>query len=131
MGSSARETGGRSPGVSFFWQPEDASKGEMTATFDTNGEAYTGNFLITSDTRVDDGASLWPAWHGRWSAWPRWDADPELSTGRVLANLTNWSGDQMRCNFRLVRPASGMAGGGRGKCQLTTGRTIDATFPAA
>ena len=36
---------------------------------------------------------------------------------------------QMRCHFRLMRPGSGMAGGGQGRCQLPSGTMIDATFP--
>jgi hypothetical protein len=134
MGSGIGETRGGGPGVRFSWTAQDAVKGQMTATFDS-GESYTGQlFQITSDTRVDDVAPLWVGWHRRSGGWGYWDAGPEFVThysGRVLANLTNASGDHMRCNFRLVRPSSGMAGGGEGKCQLSGGRAIDATFPAA
>jgi len=134
MGSGTGETRGGGPGVRFSWTAEDAVKGEMTATFDS-GEAYAGKlFQITSDTRVDDVAPLWIGWRGRRGGWSNWDDGPEFIThysGRVLANLSNADGDHMRCNFRLIRPASGMQGGGEGKCQLKDGRTIDATFPAA
>jgi hypothetical protein len=34
----------------------------------------------------------------------------------------------MRCDFRLMRPSSGMAGGGMGQCQLPTGVIINAQF---
>jgi hypothetical protein len=37
----------------------------------------------------------------------------------------------MRCRFHLMRPSSGMAGGGAGECQVAGGETIEATFPAA
>jgi hypothetical protein len=37
----------------------------------------------------------------------------------------------MRCRFHLMRPASGMSGGGSGECQGADGETIEATFPAA
>jgi hypothetical protein len=36
----------------------------------------------------------------------------------------------MRCRFTLVRPETGMAGGGQGQCQLPSGGEIDATFPS-
>lgn len=134
MGSGIGETRGGGQGVRFSWTARDAVKGDMTATFD-GGESYTGPlFQITSDSRVDDMGPLWVGWHRRWGGWGYWDAGPEFVThysGRVLANLSNASGEHMRCNFRLIRPAAGMSGGGEGKCQLGDGRTIDATFPAA
>jgi hypothetical protein len=36
--------------------------------------------------------------------------------------------NDMRCHFHLVRPASGMADGGQGQCQLPSGKTIEAAF---
>jgi hypothetical protein len=102
----------------------------MTATFAT-GEVYRGPLhQLTSQTRVDD---LEPALldsRGRID-WHNWDWDAEFVTtysGRILANLTSAQGDRMHCIFRLVRPASGLAGGGRGKCTLSSGRIIDAIF---
>jgi hypothetical protein len=136
MGTGVGETRGGGPGVRFDWKAEDAVKGEMTATF-SDGKSYTGQlFQITSDTRVDDMGPLWVGWHGRgrFGGWGYWDAGPDFITqysGRVVANLSDPNGDHMRCNFRLVKPASGMSGGGEGKCQLSDGHTIDATFPAA
>jgi len=138
MGTGVGETRGGGPGVSFSWKAEGARSGEMTAAI-AGGATYTGRlFQITSDTRVDDMGPLWVGWgprrFGAFGAWPYWDAGPQFIThysGRVLANLVSPEGDHMRCNFRLVRPASGMAGGGEGKCQLGDGKTIDATFPAA
>jgi hypothetical protein len=139
MGTGLGETRGGGPGVRFSWTAQDAVKGQMTATFDS-GESYTGTlFQITDDTRADDIGPLWSGWGGRrggrfGGGWGYWNEGPEFIThysGRVLANLTNASGEHMRCNFRLIRPASGMAGGGQGKCQLSEGREIDATFPSA
>ena len=50
-------------------------------------------------------------------------------SGQVLANLQG-PGGFMRCDFRLMRPSAGMAGGGAGSCQLPTGTIINAQFPA-
>jgi len=48
----------------------------------------------------------------------------------VLANLLSNSGNHMRCRFTLVTPSRGMAGGGKGRCQLSeSGREINAEFP--
>jgi hypothetical protein len=140
MGTGVGETRGGGQGVNFSWKAQDAVKGQMTATL-ANGETLSGPmFQITSDTRVDDVTPMVAGWHRRWGGWGgfggwgSWDAGPDFIThysGRVVANLAGANGDRMRCNFRLVRPASGMSGGGQGKCQLTGGKTIDATFPAA
>jgi hypothetical protein len=109
----------------------------MTATVDGSDKTFSGRFFqVTSETRVDDLQPLWTGWHRRWHGWPYWGDDfgPTFMTyysGRVLANLAAENGDRIRCNFRLLRPSSGMAGGGEGRCQSPDGKTIDATFPAA
>jgi len=68
--------------------------------------------------------------------WENWGAAPSTSfvthySGRVVANLGAPSGEHMRCKFQLAHPSEGMAGGGRGQCQMPDGKTIDATFPSA
>jgi len=133
-GTGTGETRGGGPGVRFDWTAESAVKGQISATF-ADGKSYAGNlFQITTETRVDEVAPLWVGWYSPWGEWPYWDGGPEFIkhyTGRVVANLKDPGGSHMRCNFRLVDPSRGMVGGGEGKCQLSNGHTIDATFPAA
>lgn len=132
--------GGGSP-VDFTWTSKGSVSGTMTARVENTGETFTGNFFqVTSETQVDDLDPLWVGrWHRSWD-WPYWGAGwgpnwgPSFVTqysGRVLANLSSPNGDHMRCNFTLVNPASGMSGGGVGRCQLPGSEKIDATFPAA
>jgi hypothetical protein len=52
-------------------------------------------------------------------------------SGKVLASLSGMNGERLRCLFRMVRPSSGMSGGGEGECQLINGITLGATFPPA
>jgi len=138
MGTGTGETSGGGPNVAFSWSSENSTSGTMTATLQGSGRAYTGRFFqVTSETRVDDLQPLWVGWNRgrRWSSWPYWGNDygPSFMThysGRVLANLVGPDGAHMRCNFRLVRPSSGMSGGGEGQCQNPDGTHIDASFPS-
>jgi hypothetical protein len=126
---------GASP-VTFNWKSSDGVSGAMNATL-SDGTTYSGQyFQITQDTTVDSVAPLWVGWHSGWRGADYWDSEPTPDfithyTGRVVANLSTPTATHMRCNFELVRPSEGMAGGGSGECQLPDGKTIDASFPTA
>jgi hypothetical protein len=131
---------GSSP-VNFSWKSSDGISGSMNASL-SDGKTFTGQFFqITDDTTVDNLGPLWAGWggygpRGRFGGgdWGFWDAGPEFIThysGKVVANLATPDGKHMRCTFQLIHPSDGMAGGGRGQCQLPEGQTIDATFPSA
>jgi hypothetical protein len=126
---------GQNP-VNFTWKSSDDVSGTMNATL-SDGKTYTGQyFQITTDTTVDNLGPLWTGWGPGWrrGGWGYWDAGPEFVkhyTGKVVANLGTPDGTYMRCTFRLVHPSSGMAGGGRGNCQIPDAGEIDATFPKA
>jgi hypothetical protein len=126
---------GASP-TTFSWKSSDGNSGTMNATF-SDGTVYSGEyFQVTRDTTVDSVAPLWEGWHGAWGGADYWDAGPTPDfithyTGRVVANLATSDAMHMRCEFELVRPSDGMAGGGSGECQLPDGKTIDASFPTA
>ena len=119
--------------ATFAWEAEGPTRGAMTAMLST-GETYRGPFFqITRETRIEELHPLWVGWagRGRWHRWGAWGPEEFRATqytGRVLANLAGPRG-QMRCNFRLIRPSSGMAGGGAGRCQLPDGAIIHADFP--
>ena len=122
--------------AAFQWKANDDRSGILSANL-SNGEEYTGKFFqITSETRVEDVAPLWAGWHVGWRGWDYWDRMPSASfvthySGKVVANLDGPNEEHMRCRFTLIRPDAGMAGGGEGRCQLPSGRNIDATFPRA
>jgi hypothetical protein len=140
MGTGFGSTATGASPVDFSWKSFDNVSGSMNATL-SDGKTFTGQFFqITSDTTVDNLGPLWAGWGGyggrrRWGDdWGFWDAGREFVThysGRVVANLATPDGQHMRCKFQLVHPSDGMAGGGRGQCQLPAGKTIDTTFPKA
>jgi hypothetical protein len=137
LAAACATTRGQDTLVNFSWTSEDADavSGTMTATL-FSGQSFTGKFFqVTSDTRVDGLTPLWAGWAGHRER-PYWgfDAGPEFVkhyAGRVLANLADAQGDHMRCSFRLVSPASGMDGGGLGRCEASAGEMVAASFPAA
>jgi len=123
--------------VSFEWTSKDRLAGTMRATL-AGGETFSGPFFeITREMRGETLAPLWFGWRAGWYDWPFWGtyAEPSFQTlysGKVVANLDDASsGRHMRCRFHLMRPASGMSGGGAGECQIQGGDTINARFPAA
>lgn len=110
-------------GATFTWSENGGTRGNMVAQL-SNGEVFQGPFFQITSESV---AYYDPLWNG-WGPW-----GPSMQTitnysGQVLANLQG-PGGFMRCDFRLMRPSSGMAGGGAGQCQLPTGMIIAANFP--
>ena len=136
MGAGFGSTASGADPVTFSWKSSDPVSGTMSATL-SGGQTYSGQFFeITNDTQVDNLGPLWTGWRRGWGfgAFDSWDAGPSFVThysGQVVANLGTAGGAHMRCKFELARPSEGMAGGGRGQCQMPDGKTIDATFPTA
>ncbi len=139
MGTGTGSTPSGADPVSFSWKSSDSVSGTMDAAL-SDGKTYSGQFFqITKDTTVDSVGPLWDGWHSRrggFGDWAYWDSVPSTGfirhySGRVVANLGAASGAHIRCQFQLVHPSEGMAGGGRGQCQLPDGNSIDATFPKA
>jgi hypothetical protein len=136
MGTGFGSTASGASPVDFSWKSSGSVSGTMSATL-ADGTTYSGQFFqITKETTVESVGPLWAGWYPGWGGWDYWDAVPSRSfithyTGRVVANLAAPSGEHMRCKFQLAHPSHGMAGGGRGQCQLPNGKTIDATFPIA
>lgn len=142
MGTGQSTTGHL--GATFTWTETNGTRGSMVAQL-SNGQVYQGPmFQITSES-VADYDPLWRGWGfgfgwghgwggrrwgGGWGGWGPWGPDEETIThysGQVLANLQG-PGGFMRCDFRLMRPSVGMAGGGMGQCQLPSGTIINAQF---
>ena len=134
-------------GAQFSYTQTGPARGTMVASL-TNGQVYQGVFFQIRSESVVDYDPLWDGWGpgyrwgrgwsgrgwgSRWGGWGPWGPSMETIThysGQVLANLQG-PGGYMRCNFALMRPRSGIAGGGIGQCQLPTGAIIHAQFPPA
>ncbi len=128
--SAATAAGSQAEGpVTFVWHSGvDPSQGEIEATL-PDGTEFHGNFLqVTSAANVDTYGpyyTTWtdPMWGSPWYAGPADGFVTEYS-GHAVAHLTADSGTRMRCNFTLRDPASGMAGGGEGDCQLSDNKSV-------
>lgn len=135
-GTGVGSTRSRDVNAVFSWQSAGDNSGTLNASL-SNGETFAGKyFQITHESRIEQLGPLWGGWHNSWRGWPYWDARPTDAfvthySGRVVANLDGPNQEHMRCRFTLMRPTAGMAGGGQGKCQLPSGKTIDATFARA
>ena len=132
--------------ANFSWNETGGTRGTMVAQL-SNGETFQGPMFQITSQSISDYDPLWYGWGpgfgwGRgwggygygygWGGWGPWGPTMDTVThysGQVLANLQGPGGGFMRCDFRLMRPSSGMAGGGMGQCQLPTGTIINAQFP--
>jgi hypothetical protein len=114
--------------------------GRITGTM-PSGESFAGRFVqVTSTSTMDAVGPMWSSWSSpMWNDWgpfgETWVGGPaDVRTfrtnysGKVVATLFGDRGGVMRCRFRLVNPPGGMADGGTGECQLSTGGTLNAQF---
>jgi len=142
---TGQSSGPNTLGATFNWTQTGGTRGQMVAQL-SNGQVYQGQFFQITSERVTDYDPLWDGWGvgsrwgygwgGRpwgwgWGGWGPWGPTMDTMTyysGQVLANLQGPDGF-MRCDFRLMRPSSGMAGGGAGQCQLPSGTIIYTQFP--
>lgn len=141
MGAGTASTPRGDVTAQLTWQSTGANTGAMSAAL-SNGITYSGTYLhVTRQVLVDEYDPFWRGWSawrpyrrfgGYWSDpwgpsdWPRFATE---YSGRVVATLAAPDGSQMRCRFELVRPSSGMLGGGQGECQLPDERVINVVFP--
>ena len=127
-------------GATFSWTETGGTRGTMVAQPDQRPDLPGPVLPDHPESRVTDYGPLWNGWGpgcgwgrgwgGRrwgygWGGWGPWG--PAMTTithysGQVLANLQG-PGGFMRCDFRLMRPSSGMAGGGVGSASFPPGRS--------
>jgi len=135
-GAGYGDVSGTNGPVTFSWKSKDGMgiSGSISALL-PNGNTFSGTyFQITSQTAQQMLVPLWSGWNEGWTDWPYWGPYPvtqfvTVYSGKVVANLQNPNGKQMRCRFHLANPMSGMSGGGQGECQTSGGKTISAMFP--
>jgi hypothetical protein len=125
--------------VEFVWASEDGSSGTLNVRL-PGGHTFQGNYYeITRTTLVPSIGGFYGGWYGPWygpswtwgGAWPYYGTVDEFVTyytGKVVALLDDGRGEHMRCRFELLDNTRGMAGGGTGECQTSTGTRITAWF---
>ncbi len=137
-GGDLVEAGKPAEPVLISWtSDDDALSGTMVATLPDR--TYSGPFFeITQQTREETLAPLWGGWNEGWDDWSYWVNTPDEEytvshfithySGKVVANLSASDGSRMRCRLHLLKPVSGMAGGGEGECQVAGDGAIQARF---
>lgn len=123
--------------VSFAWTSGDGSLSGELRTQMPDGENFSGRYHeITRTSTVTDNADVYSDWYAdpfrgpSWywgGTWPYYESVEEFitsNTGKVVALLEGDRGTKMRCHFTLTDPDRGLAGGGTGECQLSTGERI-------
>lgn len=98
-----------------FWH----QNGTITAVL-PNEEHFSGKFVVgtSSTTGIGVGAES-----GRVGVFTG-----SGNTSNATAVLMGENGNSMHCSFTLAKPDAGLEGGGVGRCKLSTGQVVDATF---
>ncbi|MDG2335094.1 MAG: hypothetical protein P8Q97_12770 [Myxococcota bacterium] len=128
--------------VMIAWESESRITGSMTFTLGRGGQRYVGPYMLIEKTTSHVAAqSLYGLWDdGIYDSWsvtgvnpwfePGWGVSFWVShyDGHVVSGLDGNRGGKARCRFTLANTEHGIPGGGTGKCQLSDGGLLDASF---
>jgi hypothetical protein len=98
-----------------FWH----QNGTITATT-PNGEHFSGKFIVGTSSTTGIGVGAGSGDVGLFTG--------SGNTSNASAVLMGNKGNSMHCGFTLAKPDAGLEGGGVGRCKLSTGEVVDATF---
>lgn len=98
-----------------FWH----QNGTIT-TVTPNGQHYSGKFVVGTTSSTGIGVGMGSNDVGVFTG--------SGNTSNAAAVLMGDKGDSMHCRFTLAKPDSGLEGGGVGRCNISTGQVVDATF---
>lgn len=98
-----------------FWH----QNGTITATM-PDGERYSGKFVVGTSITTGIGVGAGSGGVGVFTGGG--------NTSNAAAVLMGNKGDSMHCGFTLSKPDAGLEGGGVGRCELSTGQVVDATY---
>jgi len=138
VGEVPKATGG-STTVTLVWKSEATTpeRGKISGTM-PDGTHYSGKYFQVIAGYEQAYGPAWQGWPNYWYDWPTpwdptavnmtsgWPQFVKIYSGRVIANLQadDDSKRRLRCRFVLERPMDGLAGGGIGECQSSTGEVI-------
>lgn len=130
---------GTRPAILFRYHREAVGEGRITTRLGPEGERFAGEYIRVTGGHSD--AKI-KRFHLSWSAaaydgfeigptgmpWRRTQSTVatfrERHRGAVIANLIGDRGSRMRCRLDLEDPDSGLPGGAKGACQVSTGQKI-------
>jgi hypothetical protein len=136
---------GKGDDVTLVWKSDAANpdRGTISGTL-PDGTHYAGRYFeVLKTAQADVYGPAWVGWRPYWSGWRMgwysgpvrdldWPGFVTIYTGRVIANLkSDDDASRLRCRFHLDDARAGLAHGGHGECQLSSGQTIDNVIVAS
>lgn len=117
--------------VWFSWRAGgDTTRGAIEAAL-PDGRVFSGRYIqISEDVVPADPGAYWTDLGAPGVRWGEsYGYQPPTTvrerTGRVIAHLDGPDGQMMQCEFDLSVPLEGLRSGGPGRCDLSTGETIE------
>ncbi len=110
--------------VGFSWRSDgpSATRGTLRVRL-ADGRQFEGPYIQPTTLRdvwFDEPRCGWRGcWDGDRMAWAM------HYSGRLISVLKDRKGESMQCRFELAYPQEGPAGGGIGRCTLSTGERIE------
>lgn len=133
------QSDGTRSALKLRYHHESGGEGRITTRIGAEGERFAGEYIRVSGVHSD--AKI-KRFHLSWSSdvydgfeigptgmpWRRAQSTPgtfrERHRDAVIANLIGDQGHRMRCRLDLEDPDSGLPGGAKGACQVSTGQKI-------
>lgn len=128
--------------VPFHFESKTSTEGTMSTKLGGAGEQFHGRYVrLEEASKGEVVTTIYDGWSGpQWEVWQHdangnWTAAAtsiggfaRFYSGKVVAILAGDRGSSMRCQMSLKEPQVGLAGGGEGNCQISSGGLLRLVF---